>query len=107
MDNSKLPDFRDGIEARGSSAESIDLGRRSVRLANGRQLEFGALLLATGADPVKLDIPTSGNARLFYLRTFADSRAIVAAAAGAKRAVVVGASFIGLEVAASLRGAWR
>jgi apoptosis-inducing factor 3 len=87
----------------GSSAESIDLGRRSVRLANGRQLEFGALLLATGADPVKLDIPASGNARLFYLRTFSDSRAIVAAAAGAKRAVVVGASFIGLEVAASLR----
>jgi apoptosis-inducing factor 3 len=87
----------------GSKAESIDTARRSVRLAGGRQLEFGTLLLATGADPVRLDIPTSGDARLFYLRTFADSRAIVAAAAGAKRAVVVGASFIGLEVAASLR----
>jgi NADPH-dependent 2,4-dienoyl-CoA reductase/sulfur reductase-like enzyme/nitrite reductase/ring-hydroxylating ferredoxin subunit len=86
-----------------SKAESIDSARRSVRLASGRQLEFGALLLATGAEPVRLDIPTSGDARLFYLRTLADSRAIVAAAAGAKRAVVVGASFIGLEVAASLR----
>jgi NADPH-dependent 2,4-dienoyl-CoA reductase/sulfur reductase-like enzyme/nitrite reductase/ring-hydroxylating ferredoxin subunit len=87
----------------GSKAESIDTAHRSVRLAGGRQLEFGTLLLATGAEPVRLDIPTSGDARLFYLRTFADSRAIVAAAAGAKRAVVVGASFIGLEVAASLR----
>jgi NADPH-dependent 2,4-dienoyl-CoA reductase/sulfur reductase-like enzyme/nitrite reductase/ring-hydroxylating ferredoxin subunit len=87
----------------GSKVESIDVKQRSVRLANGRQLEFGALLLATGADPVRLDIPASGDARLFYLRSFADSRAIVAAAAAAKRVVVVGASFIGLEVAASLR----
>jgi apoptosis-inducing factor 3 len=86
-----------------SKADSIDTAHRSVRLASGRQLEFGTLLLATGAEPVRLDIPTSGDARLFYLRTFADSRAIVAAAAGATRAVVVGASFIGLEVAASLR----
>jgi NADPH-dependent 2,4-dienoyl-CoA reductase/sulfur reductase-like enzyme len=50
-----------------------------------------------------LDIPASGDAKLLYLRSFDDSRAIIAAAATAKRAVVVGASFIGLEVAASLR----
>jgi NADPH-dependent 2,4-dienoyl-CoA reductase/sulfur reductase-like enzyme len=87
----------------GSKVESIDAKQRAVRLADGRQLEFGALLLATGADPVRLDIPASGDARLFYLRSFDDSRAIVAAAATAKRVVVVGASFIGLEVAASLR----
>jgi NADPH-dependent 2,4-dienoyl-CoA reductase/sulfur reductase-like enzyme len=61
------------------------------------------LLLATGADPVRLDIPTSGEPRLFYLRSFKDSRAIVAAATSAKRVVVVGASFIGLEVAGALR----
>jgi NADPH-dependent 2,4-dienoyl-CoA reductase/sulfur reductase-like enzyme len=61
------------------------------------------MLLATGADPVRLDIPASRGARLLYLRTFADSQAIVAAAAAAKRVVVLGASFIGLEVAASLR----
>jgi NADPH-dependent 2,4-dienoyl-CoA reductase/sulfur reductase-like enzyme len=72
-------------------------------LANGRQVDFGALLLATGADPVRLDIPAAGGARLFYLRSFDDARAIVAAAASAKRVVVVGASFIGLEAAASLR----
>jgi len=82
---------------------SIDATRRAVSLASGRQINYGALLLATGAEPVHLPIPTTAGARIFYLRTFADARAIVAALAGAKTAVVVGASFIGLEVAASLR----
>jgi NADPH-dependent 2,4-dienoyl-CoA reductase/sulfur reductase-like enzyme/nitrite reductase/ring-hydroxylating ferredoxin subunit len=82
---------------------SIDAARRVVRLASGRQIDYGALLLATGAEPIHLPIPTTDGARVFYLRTFADARAIVAALAGAKTAVVVGASFIGLEVAASLR----
>jgi apoptosis-inducing factor 3 len=86
-----------------SRVQSLDLKERTVKLEGGRKIEFDALLLATGAEPVRLDIPTSGGARLLYLRTFADSRAIVAAAASAKRVVVVGASFIGLEVAASLR----
>ena len=87
----------------GAKAQSIDIRQHTVMLANGRQLDFGALLLATGADPVRLDIPATGGARLFYLRSFDDSRAILAAAASARRVVVVGASFIGLEVAASLR----
>jgi NADPH-dependent 2,4-dienoyl-CoA reductase/sulfur reductase-like enzyme/nitrite reductase/ring-hydroxylating ferredoxin subunit len=86
-----------------SKAEAIDIRRHTVHLANGEQVDFGALLLATGADPVRLDIPAGGDARLFYLRSFDDSRAIAAAATAAKRVVVVGASFIGLEVAASLR----
>jgi len=83
--------------------QSLDLKLRSVQLESGRKIDFHALLLATGADPVRLDIPVSGAAKLLYLRSFDDSRAIVAAAAAAKRVVVVGASFIGLEVAASLR----
>jgi thioredoxin reductase/nitrite reductase/ring-hydroxylating ferredoxin subunit len=83
--------------------QSLDLKQRSVQLEGGRKVEFDALLLATGADPVPLDIPTTGGARLLYLRTFADSQGIIAAAASAKRVVVVGASFIALEVAASLR----
>ncbi len=82
---------------------SIDSVQRVVRLANGRQITYGALLLATGADPVRLAIPATAGARTFYLRSFADCRAIIAAAESAKAAVVVGASFIGLEVAASLR----
>lgn len=82
---------------------SIDTARRAVCLADGRQIAYGALLLATGADPVHLSIPATADARIFYLRTFADCRAILAAAETAKAAIVVGASFIGLEVAASLR----
>ncbi|HEY2463719.1 MAG TPA: FAD-dependent oxidoreductase [Steroidobacteraceae bacterium] len=86
-----------------SRVQSLDLKQRSVRLEGGGKIDFDTLLLATGAEPVRLDIPVAGGARLLYLRTFADSQAIVAAAAAAKRVVVVGASFIGLEVAASLR----
>jgi NADPH-dependent 2,4-dienoyl-CoA reductase/sulfur reductase-like enzyme/nitrite reductase/ring-hydroxylating ferredoxin subunit len=81
----------------------IDPQQARVLLADGRSVNFGALLLAMGADPVHLDIPSTGNLPRLYLRSFSDSRAIVAAAASAKRVVVVGSSFIGLEVAASLR----
>ena len=86
-----------------SRVSSIDVKRQRVQLANGTTREFGALLIATGADPVRLPVPGATDSQVHYLRTFADSRAIVAKAASAKRAVVIGASFIGLEVAASLR----
>jgi NADPH-dependent 2,4-dienoyl-CoA reductase/sulfur reductase-like enzyme/nitrite reductase/ring-hydroxylating ferredoxin subunit len=82
---------------------AIDAVRRIVSLDNGRKLPYGNLLLAMGADPIRLEIPMKGAAPIFYLRTFADGRAILAAAESAKAAVIVGASFIGLEVAASLR----
>ena len=87
------------------------LGRRVVELApadrqialdDGRRLAFGALLLATGATPVHLDTPGADLPQVHYLRSMADSQAIIANAERARRAVVVGASFIGLEVAASL-----
>lgn len=82
---------------------SIDTAKRRAKLENGRELEYDALLLATGAEPVHLEIPGSTASRVYYLRSLADSRAIIARAATAKSVVVVGASFIGLEVAASLR----
>ncbi|MCI0431585.1 MAG: FAD-dependent oxidoreductase [Rhodospirillales bacterium] len=92
------------IELRlGVRVAAIDPRNRRVTLADGKVLDYGALLLATGADPVRLNFPGADAAPVHYLRTLADSRAIIAAAATAKRALVVGASFIGLEVAASLR----
>ena len=87
----------------GSRVASLDVSARRLRLENGATHEFGALLIATGADPVRLTIPGAAPSQVLYLRTFADSKAIIAAAAAARRVVVVGAGFIGLEVAASLR----
>ncbi len=87
----------------GSPVSSIDPAARAVHLENGTRREFGSLLIATGADPVRLPIPGHDTAKVHYLRSFGDSRAIVDVAVGAKHAIVVGASFIGLEVAASLR----
>jgi NADPH-dependent 2,4-dienoyl-CoA reductase/sulfur reductase-like enzyme len=86
-----------------SRVAAINAQGRQVRLEDGSTRAFGALLIATGADPVRLQIAGATDAQVHYLRTFADSRAIVAKTATAKRAVVVGSSFIGLEVAASLR----
>jgi len=82
---------------------ALDVESKRVRLADGREYSYGALLLATGAEPVRLNVPGADQPHVHYLRSFADSKALVAAASSAKRAVVVGASFIGLEVAASLR----
>lgn len=86
-----------------TSVEAIDPKKRRLTLSNGRSLEFGALLLATGADPVRLKIPGADLPHVCYLRTLGDSRRIIDKAKKAKRAVIIGSSFIGLEVAWSLR----
>lgn len=82
---------------------SIDVGGRNVVLANGEKVAYDRLLLATGAEPIRLPLPGMDLPHVFTLRTTSDCRAIIARAKDAKRAVVMGASFIGLEVAASLR----
>lgn len=84
-------------------AVSFDVSKKSVTLQSGRTLSYGALLLATGAEAIRLPIEGASLPHVFTLRSLSDSRAIIAASQKAKRAVILGASFIGLETAASLR----
>ena len=81
---------------------AIDPRKKCVQLADGSDREFGALLLAMGAEPVKLRIPGADSPQVCYLRSLSDCRAIIGNAAKARSVVLVGASFIAMEVAASL-----
>ena len=88
---------------RGKRIVRLDTAARHVVTDSGDTVGYSALLLATGSSPVKLPVPGADLPSVHYLRTLADSKAIITAAMSGKRAVVIGASFIGLEVAASLR----
>jgi NADPH-dependent 2,4-dienoyl-CoA reductase/sulfur reductase-like enzyme/nitrite reductase/ring-hydroxylating ferredoxin subunit len=85
-----------------AQVSDIDTRARHVELTDGTRYAYDALLLATGAEPVQLG---AGDERppVYYLRTLADAHALTAEAVTSRRAVVIGASFIGLEVTASLR----
>jgi NADPH-dependent 2,4-dienoyl-CoA reductase/sulfur reductase-like enzyme/nitrite reductase/ring-hydroxylating ferredoxin subunit len=82
---------------------SIDVRGRAVVLSDGARIPFDALLLATGAHPVHLDVPGGDLPIVHYLRSFDDSEALIEKAKHAKRVAIIGASFIGLEAAAALR----
>ncbi len=86
-----------------TGVSAIDTTERVVKTVGGDSFRYDRLLLATGAEPVRLNVPGADLPHVHTLRTLADSRAIIAAVASAHRVVVVGASFIGLEVAAALR----
>lgn len=87
----------------GTRAMAVEPAAQTIVLSDGTRLSYGALLLATGAEPIRLNIPGASLPHVHVLRTLADSDALIASAAGSKQCVVVGASFIGLEVAAALR----
>ena len=93
-----------GIQLRLGTAIGRVLPRdKQVVLADGGTIAYDRLLIATGAEPIRLPLPGLASSDVFTLRSLADSRAIIARAEGARQVVVLGASFIGLEVAASLR----
>ena len=93
-----------GIDLRlNTEAISIDIKARNVVVAGGDNIPYDRLLVATGAEPVRLPIPGADPSFVHTLRSLADCRAIIALAGVARRAIVIGASFIGLEAAAALR----
>jgi NADPH-dependent 2,4-dienoyl-CoA reductase/sulfur reductase-like enzyme len=95
---------QDGVEVSlDTLVASLDADERRLGLSTGGYLDYDRLVIASGARPRSLGIPGAGGERVFTLRTLADSDAIREAARGARRAVVVGAGFIGMEVTASLR----
>jgi apoptosis-inducing factor 3 len=85
------------------AATAIDKSAKTVTLASKRQLSYDALLIATGSEPIRLPLEGAELPHVHTLRTLADSRAIAKATVEGSNVVVIGASFIGLEVAASLR----
>lgn len=102
----RSPDFyaENGIDLHLNTAVArIDTAAHAVTTADGRTFPFDRLLLATGAEPVRLPIPGADRPHVFTLRSLADSRAIIAKAGAARSAVVLGSGFIGLEAAAALR----
>ncbi|WP_369133493.1 NAD(P)/FAD-dependent oxidoreductase [Modestobacter sp. I12A-02662] len=89
----------------GVRADSLDLAGRELVLDTGERLPFGQLVLATGASPRRLDVPGADLVDLQYLRTLDDSDRLRAALRPGARVVIVGAGWIGLEVASAARTA--
>jgi NADPH-dependent 2,4-dienoyl-CoA reductase/sulfur reductase-like enzyme/nitrite reductase/ring-hydroxylating ferredoxin subunit len=92
------------IEIRGDKeATKVNTATREINFEDGTTLEYDSLLVATGGTPRQLPFQSDAQENVFLLRSFSDSDAIITAAEKGKRAVVIGASFIGMEAAGSLR----
>lgn len=92
-----------GIERRTAEIVGVDARQRRITCSDGFVLDYDAALLATGGTPKRPDIEGANLGNVFLLRGRSDAEAILAQAERSERAVVLGASFIGMEVAASLR----
>ncbi|WP_321801289.1 FAD-dependent oxidoreductase [Caballeronia sp. J97] len=91
------------IERDESPAVRLDATEKRAELASGQKIDYDAALVCTGGVPKPLTMPGANLEHVHLLRTREDARAILASLEGRKRAVIVGASFIGLEVASCLR----
>jgi 3-phenylpropionate/trans-cinnamate dioxygenase ferredoxin reductase subunit len=91
--------YRLGVEAK-----SVHMGKGSVTLKSGERLSYDRLLVCTGSRARRLNVPGTDVAGFFLLRTVADATALKAALKPGVRVVLVGGSFIGMEVAATARG---
>ena len=97
----KLAEQNIGVKL-GSKVEKLDLDAKSVTLANGETISFEKAFIATGGRVIRIPIPGADLPNVYYLRDLPDAEAINREAKTAKKAIVVGAGFIGLETAASL-----
>lgn len=87
----------------GVAVQNLNLSDKTAILANGEVITFEKALIATGGRPIRLNkLPGNDLPGVYYLRTLDDSAAIAAEAGPGKRAVIIGAGFIGMEVAATL-----
>jgi 3-phenylpropionate/trans-cinnamate dioxygenase ferredoxin reductase subunit len=87
----------------GVTATAVDVGARQVALAGGGTVGYDRLLLATGAAPRRLSVPGADLEGVVYLRRVGDSERLAGALRGGGHVVIVGAGWIGLEVAAAAR----
>lgn len=88
---------------RGRRVEEVDIASRTVSLDKGDTLKYDKLLLATGGRAISLEVPGSKLRNIFTLRTYDDADRIISACEASSRAAIIGASFIGMETADSLR----
>jgi NADPH-dependent 2,4-dienoyl-CoA reductase/sulfur reductase-like enzyme len=86
----------------GNAVVEMDAGAKEAVLKGGERIRFEKALIATGGEPIRIHVPGSTLRGIHYLRTVDDAEAIKAAASSGKRACIVGAGFIGMELAASL-----
>ncbi|MCK5710208.1 MAG: FAD-dependent oxidoreductase, partial [Deltaproteobacteria bacterium] len=86
-----------------NGASSLNSENKTVLLESGEEITYEKLLICTGGSPLQFTIPGSDLRRIYYLRTLDDAKKIKAASESAKEAVVIGGSFIGVELAAALR----
>ncbi|WP_031364521.1 FAD-dependent oxidoreductase [Caballeronia sordidicola] len=91
------------IERVEAHVEKLDAGTKQIDLSNKLTLNYDAALICTGGIPKRMDVPGSNLPGVFLLRSRDDASTILASLEGARQALIVGASFIGLEVASSLR----